>query len=174
METLKTELHVQDRTLKQIKHQGSVALYELHGPQGILYGLEVIVIRIRRAEELFGRSYPQREVYPSNEEWGTYGWSYQATDLAGAHEQWTLRRWALKSGSTETGRRTFMVSSAPCASLTPTWVFKAHRIPPVLVPIGSANDRKRVGILLDCAPRCGLISFPVQGPSSHARSSLCP
>jgi hypothetical protein len=60
METLKIELQVQNRTLKQIGRQGSVALYELYGPQGLLYGFEVVVIRIRRAEELFGRRYPER------------------------------------------------------------------------------------------------------------------
>jgi hypothetical protein len=55
------ELQVQNRTLKQIKRQGSVALYELYGPRVQLYGFEVVVIRVRRAEELFGRWYPERE-----------------------------------------------------------------------------------------------------------------
>jgi hypothetical protein len=96
METLKTELQVQNRTLKQIKRQGSVALYELYGPQGQLYGFEVVVVRIRRAEELFGRRYPERETYPGNEDWGTYGWSYLASDLPGAQKRFEhlLPKWA--------------------------------------------------------------------------------
>jgi hypothetical protein len=96
LETLKTESHVQNRTLKQIKRQGSVALYELYGPRGQLYGFEVVVIRVRRTEELFGRWYPERETYPGNEDWGTYGWSYLKSDLAGAQKRFDslLLKWA--------------------------------------------------------------------------------
>ena len=50
----------------------------------------------RRAEELFGRWYPERETYPGNEDWGTYGWSYLASDLAGAQKRFDslLPKWA--------------------------------------------------------------------------------
>jgi hypothetical protein len=76
MERLATELKVQNRTLKQIRRYGQVALYELYGPHGSLYGFELIVVKIRKAEESFGNFYPQRETYPTNEEWGSFGWSY--------------------------------------------------------------------------------------------------
>ena len=96
METLKTEVQVQNLPLKQIKRRGSVALYELSGPRGVHYGFEVVVIRIRRAEELFGRCYPERETYPGNEDWGTCGWSYLVSDLAGAQKRFDslLPKWA--------------------------------------------------------------------------------
>lgn len=76
MTPLGTELRVQNRTLKQIKRQGQAALYELYGAQGMLYGFELIIIRVRKAEEAFGKSYPEREVFPPSESWGTLGWSY--------------------------------------------------------------------------------------------------
>jgi hypothetical protein len=76
MEALETKLRVQNRTLKQIKRQGQVALYALCGPQGSLYGYELIVVKIRKAGKVFGKSYPEREAYPSNEDWGSLAWSY--------------------------------------------------------------------------------------------------
>ena len=75
--------------------QGSVALYELYGPQCFLYGYEVIVIRFRKEREAIGKLFPEREGYPSNEEWGTYGFSFQARDLAGAQKRFAhlLPKW---------------------------------------------------------------------------------
>lgn len=80
MQMLPTELKVQNRTLKQIKRQGKVALYELYGANEMLYGFEVIVVKIRKAEHSFGKDYPEREVYPSNEDWGSFAWSYGRND----------------------------------------------------------------------------------------------
>jgi hypothetical protein len=76
MQTLDAEFKVQNRSLKQIRRSGMVALYELYGANKLLYGYEVVIIRRRPAEEAFGKAYPERELYPSNEEWGTRGWSY--------------------------------------------------------------------------------------------------
>jgi hypothetical protein len=77
MQELKTEIKIsKDRTLKQLKREGMVAIYELFGPGNILYGYEVIRIKIREAGEVFGTHYPVREIYPASEEWGRYGWTY--------------------------------------------------------------------------------------------------
>ena len=95
MKALETEIKVQDRTLRQLKRAGMVALYDLGSEGDMLIGYEVAVIRVRRAEEAFGKSYPEREVYPGNEDWGMYGWSYQALDLAGAQKRFDslLYKW---------------------------------------------------------------------------------
>lgn len=69
MQNLTTELKVQDRTLKQVKREGRVALYELYGANGMLYGFEVVIVKIHPAEEIHGRFYPEREGYPKNEDW---------------------------------------------------------------------------------------------------------
>ena len=37
---------------------------------------EVFRVRITEAEEAFGRSYPRREVYPGNEDFGATAWCY--------------------------------------------------------------------------------------------------
>jgi hypothetical protein len=76
MQILEVELRVQNRTLKQVKREGMVALYELHGANGLLYGYEVILVRVLPAQEIMGRQYPEREAFPANESWGKEGWSY--------------------------------------------------------------------------------------------------
>jgi hypothetical protein len=92
---LASEFKVQSRTLKQIKRQGQVALYELYCAQGMLIGYEVVVVRIRKQHEAFGRNFPAMEVYPGNEVWGAYGWSYQARDSVGAQKRFgtLLPKW---------------------------------------------------------------------------------
>jgi len=37
---------------------------------------EVFWIRVRPEEELFGKTIPEREVFPSNEDFGTRAWAY--------------------------------------------------------------------------------------------------
>ena len=89
MEPLPTLLRVQNRTLKQIKRQGQAALYALSGMHGALYGYELVIIRIRKAEEVFGKFYPERETYPPSEAWGVLAWSYgrdQKQDACAAFE----------------------------------------------------------------------------------------
>jgi hypothetical protein len=92
MRLLRTEIPLQGRTLRQLKRQARIALYGLYGPGDILYGYEVIVIKIRPAEEAFGREYPERELYPSSaknsDDWGRIAWSYGRNDLAGAEERY--------------------------------------------------------------------------------------
>ena len=76
MQMLETELRVQNRTLKQIRRQGIVALYEIYGSQGLLCGFELIIVKIHPPQKIMGRFYPEREGYPANEDWGTLAWSY--------------------------------------------------------------------------------------------------
>jgi hypothetical protein len=97
MQVLALELRVQNRTLRQVKRDGSIAIYELRNSGGLLLGYEVVVIRIRKAHEAFGKQFPDMERYPINEEWGTYGWSYQALDLAGAQKRFDslLTKWGV-------------------------------------------------------------------------------
>jgi hypothetical protein len=78
MRTLEKELRVQGRTLKQLKREGMVALYALHGGSGLLYGYELVQVQVRLAEKILGRSFPEREVYPKSESWGRLGWSFGA------------------------------------------------------------------------------------------------
>ena len=70
MKLLETVIRVQDRTLKLFKRDGQIAMYEVYGPQGLLFGYEVVVVQILPEAEIFGRSHPLRESTPSNEDWG--------------------------------------------------------------------------------------------------------
>jgi hypothetical protein len=46
----------------------------------LLYGYELIVIKIAPPAEIFSKSYPERELYPSSaknsEDWGKIAWSF--------------------------------------------------------------------------------------------------
>lgn len=43
---------------------------------------EVFRIKIDEAQEIFGRAYPRREVYPSNEDFGMTAWCFKSKRLA--------------------------------------------------------------------------------------------
>ena len=43
---------------------------------------EVFKIKISEANEIFGRQYPKREVYPCNEDFGMSAWTYHSKQLA--------------------------------------------------------------------------------------------
>jgi hypothetical protein len=71
---------------RQIKRSGRVAFYELSA-KGELRGFEVIVIQIHAAGERFGKWYPTREGYASNESWGTSGLATSQVDKDGAERR---------------------------------------------------------------------------------------
>ncbi len=95
MKTLETELRIHGRTLRQLKRQGRVAMYEVLNAGAVLIGYEVVIVQIRPEEIFSGRSYPEREVLPRDSEWGFFGWSFQARDLKGAQKRFAhlLPRW---------------------------------------------------------------------------------
>jgi hypothetical protein len=55
---LEKEFGYQGRTLRQLRREGRVAIYELLDRGEVLYGYEVVVIKIAPAEEILGRQYP--------------------------------------------------------------------------------------------------------------------
>ena len=59
----------------QFWRQGDVAIYRAEG-KGNRLEFEVIKIQILPAGELGGRSYPLRESFPFNSEWGESGWTF--------------------------------------------------------------------------------------------------
>jgi len=80
MQTLETELTYQNRTLRQLKRTGMIAIYEVRNAGEMLYGYEVIKIKVAPEREVFGKLYPERELYPSSAkestDWGTIAWSF--------------------------------------------------------------------------------------------------
>lgn len=67
MKELEREFRYQGRILRQLRREGTTAIYEvLSDGGGVLYGYEVIRIKRAPAEEKFGKFYPERELYPSS------------------------------------------------------------------------------------------------------------
>ncbi|SRR5260221_3065322 len=62
---------------KLVERKGNVAIY-----QGPYQDFEVIVIRVAEESVFAGKVVPRREIYPSAEAWGTYGWTYSANSHA--------------------------------------------------------------------------------------------
>ncbi|GDX12091.1 hypothetical protein LBMAG57_38630 [Verrucomicrobiota bacterium] len=59
---------------RQFTRQNNLAIYE-QMKRGKVYSYEVIRIRRRRAVEIKGSVYPEREVYPRSEDWGADGFT---------------------------------------------------------------------------------------------------
>ncbi len=67
---------------RQLARENDVVLLEkskLHFSQKTY---EVIIIQRHPAQEIHGRSYPERESMPSSEAWGVSGWSLTALQAA--------------------------------------------------------------------------------------------
>src|SRR5207244_1331779 len=59
----------------QIFRQGDVAIY-CAKVKGDRIEYEVFTVQVLPAEEFGGKSYPVREAFPSNSEWGSLGFTY--------------------------------------------------------------------------------------------------
>ena len=69
-----------------VQREGLVCLVKRSKP--LYWHYEVIKLRLEPDKERFGNFYPAHERYPSNEEWGTYGFTYLSTDFKGAQKRW--------------------------------------------------------------------------------------
>lgn len=76
MKTLPLEIPKNKFLLRQIRREGVAAIYAQHQESGRVQGYEVIRIREGKEWSAFGKTYPAAEIYPSSEQWGTYGWTY--------------------------------------------------------------------------------------------------
>jgi|SRR5215471_3992811 len=94
MKKLEEEIKIQNRTLHLLKRTEGAAIYELRNAGGLLYGYEVVRIKIHPAQTIHGKEYPIREGLPANEEWGTYGLSFGRNfknDALAVYQAWALK-----------------------------------------------------------------------------------
>ena len=68
-------------TYSKILREGNVAIYEQHYSKTISY-FEVFLIRVKPEQNLFGRFYPEKEVFPGNSDFGRSAFSYYSLDRA--------------------------------------------------------------------------------------------
>jgi len=68
---------IQSRSYDEIKREGSTLLVCVTNKDGLILGYEVVTLKKHPAEIIKGKSYPERESYPKNEDFGEYGKSYQ-------------------------------------------------------------------------------------------------
>jgi len=60
---------------------GNVAIFEEFGSRD---HYEVIIIQSHQGREIAGKHFPPSEYPPSNEQWGTKGWTYKTLGAASA------------------------------------------------------------------------------------------
>jgi hypothetical protein len=88
MRALKSVISHDGRTLTQLERSATVAIYELIGSQGTTYGYEVIRIKVKPEQAVFGKLQPEREVYPSDSDFGRLAWSYGSQHRRQAFERY--------------------------------------------------------------------------------------
>jgi hypothetical protein len=78
------------RQLHQLQRRGNVAIYELRGEYGLLFGYEIIRIRVQKEREIYGNITVEREVYPSDSQFGKMGFSYGINQEKEAFERFDM------------------------------------------------------------------------------------
>jgi hypothetical protein len=80
VKAIEKKLKYQWRNLRQLKRTGMIAIYDVRSRGEMLYGYEVVQIKVIPAGEIYGKAYPEREAYPSSakgsNDWGTCAWSF--------------------------------------------------------------------------------------------------
>lgn len=74
MQKLPTQFNTSGYSMEQeVRNEHGAVYRQMKG--GRLVSYELIRIQIAKEGEMFGRKYPLREVYPSNEMWGKEAWT---------------------------------------------------------------------------------------------------
>lgn len=79
IEPLPIAFKARERIYRQLARKGIVALYEVRNFRHILIGFELIIIRYQRARNCNTWRYPERESYPTDEQFGRFAWSFPTT-----------------------------------------------------------------------------------------------
>ena len=112
MKKLETEIRKHGHTLRQLWRNENTAIYQYHG------GFEVILIKKRKAGEVFGKPVQAREAYPCDAEWGRLGITRPASDSleylkkraehafkTGSFATYLVSRGASKEATNESGQK---------------------------------------------------------------------
>lgn len=77
MEVLPIEIRANGRDYRQVKRTDKKAMYI--SDDGVI---EVFKVKIDKEGEIFGKKYPKREHYPTNEDFGKIAWCFTNMDRA--------------------------------------------------------------------------------------------
>ncbi len=81
MTTIPTRFSRAGFDYEQVKRNGLNAIFA-QKCKGTVIAYEVVQIKVAPPERMFGKDYPEREVYPGNEEWGSIAWSCSMLERA--------------------------------------------------------------------------------------------
>lgn len=75
MRKLSTTVSKNGFDYKQVDRNDFKAIYSQHTKDGILIGHEVFIIKVGKEAEIFGTIVPEREKFPSDNDFGVTAWS---------------------------------------------------------------------------------------------------
>lgn len=81
MKQLDTKFRQKGFTLEQVKREGNMAIYK-RWKEGQQPHYELIYITSHNGYEIGGNVIPPSEVYPNDNMWGMYGWTYKELETA--------------------------------------------------------------------------------------------
>ena len=81
MKKLPKEFKYKGFDYKQIERKGMAAIYTQY-LDGDFLAYEVVKIRKQKESEFNGIKYEAKEAYPSDKQWGTYGFTYKEANDA--------------------------------------------------------------------------------------------
>ena len=85
MQKLGLKLQNNGTISEQVKRTKNCALYKTGRGD-----FEVFKIKVSPAQEIYGKEYPERETYPSNEDFGKTAWYYTKEENALAKYEWLV------------------------------------------------------------------------------------
>jgi len=86
-----------------VERKGQIALYHRCKPGGSGHW-ELVRLRVAAPTVIYGREYPEREVYPRSEAWGTDGFTFVSLELAKARfAEMAIAPFTSSQGSLEGG-----------------------------------------------------------------------
>jgi hypothetical protein len=111
MKVLAQEFTHDGRTLRQLARTDKVAIYQLIGYQGLVYGFEVIRIRVQKEREAFGTVLKEREVYPASSQFGYMAWSFGCNQKSQALERYSMLGQSMGESFHANGPSAFQMAS---------------------------------------------------------------
>lgn len=78
MQTIPEQYKQAGHAMKLVRREGVAAMFKAVGADY----WEVHRVRVRKAENMFGKDYPEREVLAGNEDFGTYAWACLSQERA--------------------------------------------------------------------------------------------
>lgn len=151
---LPSEFSLDGFSFRLLARQGDVVLHEKRKLDHSQSHYEVVVVRKRPSEVIFGKRQPARELMPRSEDWGTYGWTPGTLELA-----WQL--FEQKVTERSIGMPRFLLTDAPKGASNALGVSREAADQGRRPLVAHTEEQFQAGTVL---PLSSIIDLPVLNP----------